>query len=179
MKDLFREALNTFGTVDVLINNAGQSKATSFFESSKEDWVEAFSNNFFSTVLCSQQAAGIMKQRGSGKIINTASVRGLENTGRQGIMAYSAAKAAVINFTKTLAKELSPGITVNAVAPGFIATAMTEKIPEEAQGKIMARVPIGRMGTDLEVAHAVRFLASDDAAYITGHVLNVNGGLYM
>ncbi len=174
MKDLFREALNTFGTVDVLINNAGQSKATSFFESSKEDWVEAFSNNFFSTVLCSQQAAGIMKQRGSGKIINTASVRGLENTGRQGIMAYSAAKAAVINFTKTLAKELSPGITVNAVAPGFVYTSAYERMSRELQESFIQSTLIKRWIDADELADAFLFLAGSDA--ITGTVLIVDGG---
>ena len=114
--------MGAYGALDVLVNNAGAAHGMPFHESSPEHWRQQFDANFFGTVWCSQEAARVMRQRGGGSIINTTSVRGIEHTGREGLMAYSAAKAAVINFTKTLAKELAPAITVNAVAPGFVMT---------------------------------------------------------
>lgn len=131
VRKLFEQVYSKFGTVDILINNAGRSVGMPFLESTKEHWLAQLQVNFISTVLCCIEAAKKMKEQGSGRIINTASVRGLGHTGRPGIMAYSAAKAAVINFTKTLAKELAPDISVNAVAPGFVDTPYMDTISAE------------------------------------------------
>lgn len=171
---LFETTLKTFGTVDILINNAGVSKGKPFLESTKEHWVELFNNNFFSAVLCAKEAAKIMRAKGEGKIINTTSVRGLPHTGREGIMAYSAAKAALINFTKTLAKELAPQITVNAVAPGFVYTPNYDKFPQEVKDAFMDATPLHRFIHVDEIAEAFLYLASTNA--VTGEVLVVDGG---
>jgi 3-oxoacyl-[acyl-carrier protein] reductase len=174
VKELFAETLRAFGTVDILINNAGSAVGKPFLETTKEDWIEAFDDNFFGTVLCSQQAAIIMLEKGAGKIINTASIRGIGHTGREGIMAYSAAKAAVINFTKTLAKELAPDVTVNAVAPGFVYTPNYDSMPEELKAEFISGTPIKRFLDVDEIADAFLYLASTDA--VTGEVLVVDGG---
>ncbi len=174
VKKVFDAVINAFGTVDVLINNAGVTLGKPFLETTKEDWLQVFDANFFSTVLCSQEAVKIMSQKGSGKIINTASIRGIEHTGRQGIMAYSAAKAAVINFTKTLAKEVAPNITVNAVAPGFVYTPNYEAMPKETTNEFIEQTLIKRFISDTEIAEAFIYLAGANA--VTGEVLVVDGG---
>ena len=174
VKRLFDEVLAQFGTVDVLINNAGQAKPTPFLDSGKADWIESFDTNFFSTVLCSQEAARIMLEKKGGRIINTASVRGLDSTGREGIMAYSAAKAAVINFTKTLAKQLAPTITVNAVAPGFVETPAYRNTPPELQEGFIQSTLVKRWIDVSEIAEAFYYLAT--AGAVTGEVVVVDGG---
>jgi 3-oxoacyl-[acyl-carrier protein] reductase len=126
---LFNEAIKQFGQLDILVNNAGVATGQPFLETTKASWQSEFDNNFFNMVLCSQAAAEIMLKASRGVILNTTSIRGIEHTGREGIMAYSAAKAAAISFTKTLAKELAPNIRVNAVAPGFVITPTTTKRP--------------------------------------------------
>lgn len=178
IKPAFAKAQEKFSKIDILVNNAGVTRDGLVLRMKRADWQEVLDTNLTGAYLCIQAALAGMVKRRYGRIVNIASVVG--QSGNPGQANYVSSKAGLIGLTKAVATEVAKrNITVNAVAPGFIATAMTEKIPEEARDKIMARVPIGRMGTDLEVAHAVRFLASDDAAYITGHVLNVNGGLYM
>lgn len=171
---LFEKALEAFGTVDILVNNAGAARPTPFLDSTKEQWQEVFDVNFFSALLCSQKAAEIMRGQGRGTIINTSSVRGLDHTGREGIMAYSAAKAALINFTKTVAKELAPDISVNAVAPGFVLTSPYDLVPESVKESFLSSTLIKRWITPQELADAYVYLASQRA--ITGTVLTVDGG---
>jgi 3-oxoacyl-[acyl-carrier protein] reductase len=174
VKKLFEETIKKYGTVDILINNAGDTKGKDFLESKKEDWLYDFNNNFFGTVLCSQEAAKIMLKRGSGKILNTSSVRGLDSTGREGIIGYSAAKAAVINFTKTLAKHLAPKIQVNAIAPGFVKTPNFDDVPQETKDNFINKTYLKRWINPLEIAEAFLYLATADA--ITGEVLVVDAG---
>ena len=173
-KKLIDAAVEKFGTVDVLVNNAGRTTGLPFFEITKENLLDQFNNNFFCTVLCSKEAAKVMKEKGKGKIINTASIRGISHTGREGIMAYSAAKAAVINFTKTLAKELAPNITVNAVAPGFVITPNYDSLSEEIKKQFIEGTLIKRWIQPDEMADAYLFLATSDI--VTGQVIVVDGG---
>lgn len=175
VKSLFDQTLSAFGTVDILINNAGTTiGAGPFLETTKEDWLKAFTHNVITAVLCSKEASKIMLGKGRGKIINTSSVRGLENTGREGIMAYSAAKAALINFTKTLAKELAPAITVNAIAPGFVSSPSYDAMPRELRDDFINATQIKRFISPQEIADAFLFLANADA--LTGEVLVIDGG---
>ncbi len=174
VEKLFQKTLIRFKTVDILINNAGSTHGKEFLDTTKEDWLEAFDNNFFGTVLCSQAAVKIMSENGGGKILNTASIRGLTNTGREGIMPYSAAKAAVVNFTKTLAKQVAPKILVNAVAPGFVYTPYYETLSKELKDQFINNTLIKRFITVEEIADAFHYLATTDA--ITGSVLVVDGG---
>ena len=174
VKTLFETTLKTFGTVDILINNAGVAEGRPFLETTKDYWVRAFDANFFSTVLCAREAAEIMLAKGEGKILNTTSIRGIAHTGREGIMAYSAAKAAVINFTKTLAKELAPTISVNAVAPGFVYTPNYDTVPQEQKDAFIRATTIKRFIHVDEIADAFLYLASTNA--VTGEVLVVDGG---
>lgn len=171
---LFAKTLEAFGGLDILINNAGSTVGKPFLEMTKEDWLSSFDDNFFGAVLCSQQAAKIMLKKGGGKIITTGSIRGLGHTGRAGIMAYSAAKAALINFTKTLAKELAPKITVNIVAPGFVYTPSYDDMPQETVDGFIGGTLIKRFIEADEIADAFLFLAGAEA--ITGEVLIVDGG---
>lgn len=173
-KKLINAAVKKFGTIDILVNNAGRTTGMPFFEMTKANLLEQFDSNFFGTVLCSKEAAKIMKQKGSGKIINTASIRGISYTGREGVMAYSAAKAAVINFTKTLAKELAPSITVNAVAPGFVITPNYDKTSEEQKKAFIDGTLIKRWIKPDEIADAYLFLATSEI--ITGQILIADGG---
>ncbi len=174
VKALFDTVLETFGTVDILINNAGVASGKPFLETTKDDWIEAFNHNFFSTVLCVKEATKIMLEHGEGKIINTSSVRGIAHSGREGLMPYSAAKAAMINFTKTLAKDLAPNITVNAVAPGFVYTPNYNDFPQELQDAFMAATPIHRFIHVDEIADAFLYLATANS--VTGEVLVIDGG---
>jgi 3-oxoacyl-[acyl-carrier protein] reductase len=177
VKQLFKTAMAEFGSVDILINNAGSASQKAFIESDKEHWLSVFNDNFFSSVLCSIEAAKIMQansSRGLGRIINTASIRGLEHAGRAGVMAYSAAKAALINFTKTLAKDLAPHILVNAVAPGFTLTSAFDDVPDVTKDGYIEGTLIKRWLTVDEVAEAFLYLAGADG--ITGEVLVIDGG---
>ena len=166
------------GSIDILVNNAGITKDTLFMRMKKEDWDLVLNINLGGVFnLCKAVVPIMMKQR-SGKIINIASIVG--EMGNAGQANYAASKAGVIGLTKTLAREIaSRGITVNAVAPGFIQTAMTDKIPEEVKQKMMAQIPLAKLGQPEDVANACLFLASSSADYITGQVINVNGGMLM
>lgn len=172
--ELFKQTLDKFGSVDILINNAGRTDKVPFLEAKIEDWVEVFNNNLFGTMLCSQKAAEIMLKKKSGKIINTSSIRGLEHGGREGIIAYSAAKAGVISFTKTLAKLLAPNITVNSVAPGFVITPNYDKTSQSLKDEFINGTLLKRWLVVDEIADAMIYLAKADG--VTGEVLTVDAG---
>jgi 3-oxoacyl-[acyl-carrier protein] reductase len=173
-----KSAIERFGKVDILINNAGIARDQLVMRMKRADWDAVLATNLTGAYLCVQQVVGSMLKQRWGRVINITSVVG--QTGQAGQANYSASKAGLIGLTMALARELaSRNITVNAVAPGLIRTAMTEGLSPELQQSIIKNIPLGRLGSDVDVAAAVRFLASDDAAYITGHVLNVNGGMLM
>ena len=172
------EAIATFGHIDILVNNAGITRDGLLIRMKDFDWDEVLNINLKGVYLVTKAVAKLMVKQRAGRIINMTSVSGV--TGNVGQANYAAAKAGVIGFTKTCAKELAArGITVNAVAPGFIETAMTDVLPEKIKEGIAATVPFGRMGQPEEIASVVTFLASDFASYITGQVLNVDGGMVM
>ncbi|MCD6288940.1 MAG: 3-oxoacyl-[acyl-carrier-protein] reductase [Anaerolineae bacterium] len=175
---LIREALDAYGRVDILVNNAGTTRDALLLMMKEDTWDLVMETNLKSVFNCCKAVARRMVRQRSGRIINITSVVGL--IGQAGQTNYAASKAGIIGFTKSLARELgSRNITVNCVAPGYIPTALTEVLPDELKQGILQRTPLGRMGQPEEVAAAVAFLASDDAAFITGHVLNVDGGLAM
>ena len=178
VKQGFGQVLAAKGRVDVLINNAGITRDGLAMRMKPADWDLVLKINLTGAFLAAQQALpGMMKNRW-GRIVNMASVVG--QAGSPGQANYVASKAALIGLTKALAQEMgSRGITVNAVAPGYIETDMTSVLPEAVKQKYVASIPLGRAGTVADVANAVKFLVSDDASYITGHVLSVNGGMYM
>ena len=172
------EAIAAFGHIDILVNNAGITRDGLLIRMKDSDWDEVLNINLKGVYLVTKAVAKLMVKQRAGRIINMTSVSGV--TGNVGQANYAAAKAGVIGFTKTCAKELAArGITVNAVAPGFIETAMTDVLPEKIKEGIAATVPFGRMGQPEEIASVVTFLASDFASYITGQVLNVDGGMVM
>lgn len=172
------EAVAAFGHIDILVNNAGITRDGLLIRMKDSDWDEVLNINLKGVYLVTKAVAKLMVKQRAGRIINMTSVSGV--TGNVGQANYAAAKAGVIGFTKTCAKELAArGITVNAVAPGFIETAMTDVLPEKIKEGIAATVPFGRMGQPEEIASVVTFLASDFASYITGQVLNVDGGMVM
>jgi len=174
----FRQVLEQFGRLDILVNNAGITRDGLAIRMKPEDWDAVVRTNLTGAHLCIQQAAAAMLRQHSGRIINVTSV--VAQMGNVGQANYAAAKAGLIGLTKALAVELaSRKITVNAVAPGFILTPMTDQLPQTVKDQLLARIPLGRFGNPEEVAAAVVFLSSDEAGYITGHVLAVNGGLYM
>ncbi len=167
-----------FGRVEILVNNAGITRDTLSMRMRRHDWDDVLTTNLTGAFLLSQACMSTMLKSRWGRIINITSVVG--ETGQAGQANYAASKAGLIGLTKSLARELaSRSITVNAVAPGMIATAMTEVLTDEQKAAMAAQIPVGRAGTDVEIAAAVAFLASEDAAYITGHTLDVNGGMYM
>ncbi len=167
-----------YGRLDILVNNAGITRDGLSMRMKREDWDMVIAANLTGAHLCMQQAMPMMMKARYGRIVNVSSV--VAQMGNAGQANYIASKAGLIGLTKAVAQEVaSRNITVNAVAPGFIATAMTEKIVDAARDRLIAMIPVGRIGTDREVAAAVKFLASEEAGYITGHVLNVNGGMYM
>lgn len=170
---LFNTVENSAGPVDVLVNNAGVTEAMPFTEATADYWIRSMSVNFLSTVLCSQRAASAMRDRG-GVILNTSSIRGFDANGREGVMGYSAAKAAVNNFTRTLAKELAPDIRVNAVAPGFVATSYMERVTEELKASWLDAIPLKRFITPDEIASIFVFLAEAD--FLTGTIINADAG---
>jgi len=170
--------LETFGKIDILVNNAGITRDGLVMRMKPEDWSLVLRVNLDGAFYCTRAVlAGMVKQR-YGRIVNIASV--VAQAGNPGQANYVASKGGIIGLTKAVAAEVaSRSITVNAVAPGFIATAMTEKLPDEVRTRMLSLIPLGRMGTDRDIACGVRFLASDEASYITGHVLSINGGMYM
>jgi 3-oxoacyl-[acyl-carrier protein] reductase len=174
----FKQVAERFGRLDILVNNAAVTRDGLALRMKADDWETVLRTNLTGAHLCIQQALGMMLRQRSGRIINITSV--VAQTGNAGQANYVAAKAGLIGLTRAIAVEVaSRSITVNAVAPGFIATPMTDPLPQPVKDAMLGRIPLGRMGADADVAAAIVFLASDEAAYITGHVLNVNGGLYM
>jgi len=177
-ENLFKKAVETFGQVDILVNNAGITRDNLLVRMREEDWDAVLETNLKGVFNCTKSAARIMIKQKAGKIINITSVVGI--TGNAGQANYAAAKAGVIGFTKSMAKELAPrGITVNAVAPGYIATDMTAGLPDRVKEELFKGIPLGRPGTPEDVAAAVLFLASAAADYITGQTLHVDGGMVM
>ncbi len=174
----FEKIVNETGRVDILVNNAGITKDGLLVRMKENDWDMVLNINLKGAFTCTRLAARIMMKQRYGRIVNIASVVGV--TGNPGQANYSASKAGLIGLTKTAAKELaSRNVTVNAVAPGFIETDMTAALSEKARTAMLDQVPMRRGGQPEDVAAAVKFLASDDAAYITGQVIHVNGGMYM
>lgn len=175
---LFKEALAAFGRMDILVNNAGITKDNLILKMSEEEFDAVLDTNLKGAFFCMKQAAKLMLKQRGGRIINISSISGI--VGNPGQINYCAAKAGLIGMTKSLARELgSRGITVNAVAPGFIETDMTRGLSEQIREGMLAQIPLKRAGSARDVAQAVAFLASDHASYITGQTLQVNGGMDM
>lgn len=174
----FEETMKIYGRIDILVNNAGITRDSLLLRMKEEDWDSVIAVNLKSVFLCSKEAIKIMAKQRYGRIVNIASV--VAFTGNPGQANYSASKAGIVGLTKTLAKEYaSRNITVNAVAPGFIMTKMTESLPENVREEMLKSIPLGKFGTPEDVANAVVFLASPQSGYITGHIIHVNGGMYM
>ena len=177
-ENVVKAALEAFGKVDILVNNAGITRDDLIMRMSPEAWREVLETNLFGAFWMTKAVTRPMLKARGGRIVNITSVSG--QVGQMGQANYSAAKAGLIGLTKATARELaSRGITVNAVAPGFVLTELTQDLPDALKEEITSRTPLGRFGTTEEVANAVAFLASDEAAYITGQVLAVDGGLVM
>lgn len=173
-----KEAVAEFGKIDILVNNAGITKDSLLVRMKPEDFDAVLSVNLKGTYNCTKVISRLMMKARSGKIVNIASIVG--QMGNVGQANYAASKAGVIGFTKTAARELAVrGINVNAIAPGFIDTEMTRRLPEDKKIKLNEQIPLGRLGTPEDVASAVIFLATDDSKYITGQVISVNGGMIM
>lgn len=178
VKSGIKQALEHFGHIDILVNNAAITRDQLQIRMKRADWEAVLATNLTGAHLCIQRVLpGMLRQR-YGRIINVTSV--VAQTGNPGQANYVASKAGLIGLTKALAVEVaSRKITVNAIAPGFIISPMTDGLPEKNKQALIARIPLGRMGTDREVAYGIAFLASDQASYVTGHVLGINGGLYL
>jgi len=178
IKEAIAKTAKDFGPITILVNNAGITKDNLALRMKKEDWDAVIATNLTGAFLAIQQVLpGMMKERW-GRIINISSVVG--ESGNAGQANYVASKAGLIGLTKSIAQEMgSRNITVNAVAPGYVETDMTQKLSQELKDKMLANIPLKRIGRPEDVAAAVRFLASEEAGYITGHVLDVNGGIYM
>jgi len=176
VENLFKQTIDKFGSVDVVVNNAGITRDTLMIRMDEKDWDMVLDINLKGAFLVTKSAAKLMMKQRSGRIVNISSVVGLN--GNAGQANYSASKAGLIGMTKTVAKELGTrGVTVNAVAPGFIETEMTKNLPDAAKEQFLEHILLKRVGLPDDVASAVSFLASDDAAYITGQVLSVDGGM--
>ncbi len=175
---LVKQVLGEFGKIDILVNNAGITRDNLIMRMAPDEWSEVLETNLFGAFYALKAVTRLMLKARGGRIINITSVSG--QAGQTGQANYSSAKAGLIGLTKAAARELaSRGITVNAVAPGFVLTELTQDLPDALKDEITARTPLGRFGTTEEIANAVAFLASDEAAYITGQVLAVDGGLVM
>ena len=178
VSDMLEQTIKEFGKIDILINNAGIVRDKTLRKMKKEEWDVVIDTDLSGVFTCIRAVINHMEERKNGKIINISSVIG--ETGNFGQANYAAAKAGVIGLTKSVAKEVAwKGITVNAVAPGFTETGMLKTIPENIKEQILKQIPMGRFATPEDIAKVVAFLASDDANYITGQVINVNGGYYM
>jgi 3-oxoacyl-[acyl-carrier protein] reductase len=174
----FKQVIEKFGRLDILVNNAAVTRDGLAMRMKKDDWDAVLQTNLTGAHLCIQQALPTMMKARAGRIINISSI--VAQSGNAGQANYVAAKAGLIGLTKAIAIEIaSRGITVNAVAPGFIETPMTDVLSDEVKEELKVRIPLGRMGSVRDVAVAIVFLASDEAGYITGHVLNVNGGMHL
>ena len=174
----FRQVIDKFGRLDILVNNAAITRDGLAVRMKADDWDAVLRTNLTGAHLCIQQALGTMMRARAGRIINVSSV--VAQMGNAGQANYVAAKAGLIGLTKAIAMEIaSRNITVNAVAPGFIDTPMTSVLSDKVKEELKARIPLGRLGVPRDVAASIVFLASDEAAYITGHVLDVNGGMYL
>ncbi|MCX8034178.1 MAG: 3-oxoacyl-[acyl-carrier-protein] reductase [Thermodesulfovibrio sp.] len=178
VKVLFEETIKKFEKIEILVNNAGITKDNLLIRMKDEEWDAVLNINLKGAFLCSREAVKVMSKIKYGRIINIASV--VAFIGNPGQVNYSASKAGLVAMTKTLAKEYaSRGITVNAVAPGFIQTAMTDKLPEKVKEEMLKMIPLSRFGNTQDVANAIIFLALPESGYITGQVIHVNGGMYM
>ncbi|HEY0263525.1 MAG TPA: 3-oxoacyl-ACP reductase FabG [Granulicella sp.] len=178
IKECGKAVIAQFGTVSILVNNAGITRDTLSMRMKRKDWDDVLTTNLTGAFLMCQAVMPAMMKTRWGRIINITSVVG--EVGQAGQANYAASKAGLIGLTKSLARELaSRTITVNAIAPGFIETAMTGVLTDEQKQAMLTVVPLNRPGTDADIAHAVAFLASEEAGYITGHTLDVNGGMYM
>jgi len=178
IKACAKAAISHFGAVEILVNNAGITRDTLALRMKRADWDDVLHTNLTGSFLMTQALLSAMLKARWGRIINITSVVG--ETGQAGQANYAASKAGLIGLTKSLARELaSRSITVNAVAPGFIETAMTAVLDEKQRESMLGQIPLARPGTDADIGNAVCFLASEEASYITGHVLDVNGGMYM
>jgi 3-oxoacyl-[acyl-carrier protein] reductase len=174
----FRQGIERFGRLDILVNNAAITRDGLAVRMKADDWDAVLRTNLTGAHLAIQQALGVMLRQRHGRIINVSSV--VAEMGNAGQANYVAAKAGLIGLTRAIAREVaSRNITVNAVAPGFVVSPMTEPLPQEVKDALLTRIPLGRMGQDAEIAATILFLASDEAGYITGHVLHVNGGMHM
>lgn len=172
------QVIDELGGLDILVNNAGITRDSLFVRMKTADWNAVIDTNLSGVFNCTKVAAKYMMKKRAGRIINMTSVSGI--IGNAGQANYSAAKAGVIGFTKAVAREMAArGITVNAVAPGFISTDMTAAMPEKIQAEVVKQIPLGKMGSPEDIANAVVFLASDYASYITGQVITVDGGMVM
>lgn len=178
VEQMVETIIEQFGRIDILVNNAGITRDRLILRMTEEDWDVVLDVNLKGTFNCTKAALRHMTKQRSGKIVNIASVSG--EMGNPGQANYAASKAGVIGFTKTIAREFAArGINVNAIAPGFIQTAMTDALPEKVRETLKQMIPMERLGQPEDVAHAVLFLVSERSSYITGQVLNVNGGIYM
>lgn len=178
VEQMVAHVLDTFGKLDILVNNAGITRDNLIMRLKEDDWKQVIDTNLSGVFYCTKAVTRSMMKQRSGRIINISSVVGV--TGNAGQANYAAAKAGVIGLTKSTAKELaSRGITVNAVAPGFIETDMTDALGENVRDELMKLIPLARLGKPEDIARAVRYLASEDAAYITGQVIHVDGGMVM
>ncbi|WP_210469434.1 3-oxoacyl-[acyl-carrier-protein] reductase [Sporosarcina sp. 6E9] len=178
VKNMIDETIATFGSIDILVNNAGITRDNLLMRMKEDEWDDVISINLKGVFLCTKGVTRQMMRQRAGKIVNVASIVGV--SGNPGQANYVAAKAGVIGLTKTTAKELATrNINVNAVAPGFITTDMTETLSEDVQKQMLANIPLGKLGSPENVAKTVLFLLSDDAAYITGQTIHVDGGMVM
>ena len=178
VESLVKEVLSLYSRIDILVNNAGVTADALLLRMNDEQWNRVIQTNLTGVFHCTKAVAKQMLKQRSGRIINVSSVAGL--TGNPGQANYAASKAGIVGFTKSVARELaSRGITANVVAPGFILTDMTENLSEESRAKLLERIPLGRFGAAEDVARAVVFLASDGSGYVTGQVIQVDGGMAM
>ncbi|MDP6685852.1 MAG: 3-oxoacyl-[acyl-carrier-protein] reductase [Candidatus Omnitrophota bacterium] len=178
VQDMMDKILDKFKKLDILINNAGITKDGLVLRMSEDDWDKVIAVNLKGSFVCTKIAAKVMLKQRFGKMVNLASIIGI--MGNIGQANYSASKAGIIGLTKSVAKELAPrGITVNAIAPGFIKTEMTSKLPEEVQKNMLSAIPLGRFGGPKDVANLALFLSSESSSYITGQVIQIDGGMLM